>query len=216
MCTLHFLVAQHTTWGTEPRSHRAPLPALREDRAGRCTSRAWVRLRTGCSSLSVFEPSASLSSGGRTHQSTPGQPRLPRGAGHTAPPYENNASRKVARDLGRRAVVPRETWACGVWPRRHQAQQGRSQLPPGGGAGPEATSQRAEALTWLGHTSRLRGGKPVPNGNSLQYNVEKPFQESLLFSFRSQGKQSDLLFFVGHRKKPRSIVLPGVELFPQV
>lgn len=79
MCALRFLVAQHTTWGTEPRSHRAPLPALQEDRAGRCTSRAWVRLRTGCSSLSVFEPSASLSSGGRTHQSTPGQPRLPRG-----------------------------------------------------------------------------------------------------------------------------------------
>lgn len=55
----------------------------------------------------------------------------------------------------------------------------------------------------------------MPNGNSLQYNVEKLFQESFLFSFRSQGKQSDLLFFVGHRKKPGSIALPGAEFFPR-
>lgn len=45
----------------------------------------------------------------------------------------------------------------------------------------------------------------MPNGNSSQYNVEKQFQESFLFLFQSQGKQLDLLFFVGHGKKLRSI-----------
>lgn len=63
------------------------------------------------------------------------------------------------------------------------------------------------------HQPHLCGGKPVHNGNSSQHNVEKQFQESFLFSFQSQGKQLDLLFFVGHRKKLRSISLIGVELF---
>lgn len=71
---------------------------------------------------------------------------------------------------------------------------------------------RGHHVAWS-HQLHLWGGKPVHNGNSSQYNVEKQFQESFLFSFRSQGKQLELLFFVGQRKKLRSTALIVMEFF---
>lgn len=61
----------------------------------------------------------------------------------------------------------------------HQAKQGRSELPTGGWVGPKPWGGRLPVCRGRhvaqSHQLHLWGGKPVHNGNSSQYNVEKQF-----------------------------------------
>ena len=134
--------------------------------------------------------------------------------GPTALSYENSSSHRVA---PRWAAVLRGTCTHGVWPHHSRPSRDAQSCPPEAGWDPSPwggglLARRARHVAWS-HQPCSWGGKPVHNGNSSQYNVEKQFQESLLFSFWSQGKQLDLLSSVGHRKKLRSISLTRVEFF---